>query len=66
MLVKNQGSSIKFVKIGKVMFDVMLMKAIRCLGTEQAMARALGVTRQNVNYWKNNAASIPYRHLLEI
>lgn len=48
------------------MLDLALIKAIRCMGTEKTIAKALGVTRQNINYWKNHALSIPYRHVLEI
>lgn len=43
-----------------------LLKAIRHFGTQQALGKIINVSQQRINYWLNNATSIPYKYVLKI
>jgi DNA-binding transcriptional regulator YdaS (Cro superfamily) len=43
-----------------------LIKATRLFGSEHALAKKLGVSRQSVNHWKMSNKPIPYDKALKI
>jgi DNA-binding transcriptional regulator YdaS (Cro superfamily) len=48
------------------MYQYALYKAIRYFGSQEALARAIGVKQQSISNWLNREHSIPYKQVLKI
>lgn len=48
------------------MYQVALYKAIRYFGSQEALAKAIGVTQQAISNWLNREHAIPYKQVLKI
>lgn len=48
------------------MYQDALFKVIKYFGSQESLAKAIGVKQQSVSHWLNREHSIPYKHVLKI